>query len=481
MTDAIIIGAGLGGLGCAAKLARAGLQVLVFEKNNHIGGTSAVFRRGPYLFPMGPLSFSFPGRVGRFLEEVGLGKGPAFRRNHFQLVSPHLDIIYSREFDGLRDELAKTFPSESRGIDDFFSELGGMIASLGGGDIAPEERQSWAASPAKDLLNRCGLRNPHLRALLGSQGTGAPSMSLLNLAIMWRAMSAEGIWFPEGGIDGLCRMLEKAVVEAEGEVRLGCGIEGIVVENGRAVGVRIPDGGIVRANWIVSNVDYKTTVLDFLPPKAVPPSHLQAVDRVPYTESELCVYLGVKAGSVDLGRMRAPHLFFRREDRPATGDPEDFDNMEIEICRWSENLAEAAPEGREALVLRVPFSYERVVPWGKGDRVRGEGYKEYKSGLARKLIMTVESVLPGLSRSTEVLETATPLTYRDWGRRRFGSIAGWTWTAEAGAGLGGPFLVRTPVPNLLAVGIYAARELVYGGVPTALHTADLAADAVLEG
>jgi len=479
MSDVIVIGSGLGGLACAAKLARAGLQVLVLEKNGHIGGTSDVFRRGPFRFPMGPLSFSFPGRVGRFLEGIGLGQGPAFRRNHFQLISPGLDIVFSREFDELRDDLAKAFPRESPGIDHFFSDLRGMIASLGGGDLSPEERQAWAAAPAASLLDRCGLRDPRLRALLGAMGTEPPTMSLLNLAVMWRVMADVGIWFPEGGIDGLCRMLEKTVVEGDGEVRLGCGVEGIAVENGRAVGVRIPDGGLLRADWVVSNVDYKTTFLDLLPAEAAPAAFLRAVSRVPYTGSEFCVYLGIEAGKADLRRMRATHLFYRREERPGTGEPEDFDNMDIEICRWSENLTDAAPEGREALVLRVPFPYDRVAPWRKGDRVRREGYREYKAGLAGKLIETVESVLPGLSRSVEVIETATPLTYQDWGRRRLGSIASWTWTAEAG--LDGPYLVRTPVPNLLAVGIYAARELLYGGVPTAFRTAELAAEAVLEG
>lgn len=481
MADAIIIGAGLGGLACAAKLARAGLEVLVLEKNDHIGGTSYNFRRGPYEFPMGPLSFSFPRRVGRFLEDLGLADELAFRRNHFQLVSPAVDVIYSQELDAFRDELIKIFPAESAGIGRFFVELRGMIASLGGGGLSPEERQDWAATPASELLDGCGLRDLRLRALLGSMGTEEPSMSRLNLAVMWRVLSAEGVWFPEGGIDGLCRRLERAVVESEGQVKLGCGVEGVVVEGGRAVGVLIPDGGVLRAAWVISNVDYKTTILDFVPPKAVPAEHLRAVDRVPYTESELCVFLGIDPEKTDLGRMRATHLFYRREDRPGSLDPEDFDNQEVEICRWSENLERAAPKGREALVLRVPFPYERAARWRTGERRRREGYKEYKAELARKLVKTVETVLPGLSRSVEVMDVATPLTYEDWGRRRFGSIAGWTWTAEAGLSLGGPYLVRTPIPGLLAVGIYAARELEYGGVPTAFHTADLAASAVLEG
>jgi phytoene dehydrogenase-like protein len=87
-----------------------------------------------------------------------------------------------------------------------------------------------------------------------------------------------------------------------------------------------------------------------------------------------------------------------------------------------------------------------------------------------------ERVLPGLSGAIEVMEAATPLTYRDWGGRFAGSIAGWGWEAGSSAGLPGRVLVRTPVPGLLVVGAYATTELVLGGVPTALFTGSLAAD-----
>ena len=79
------------------------------------------------------------------------------------------------------------------------------------------------------------------------------------------------------------------------------------------------------------------------------------------------------------------------------------------------------------------------------------------------------------------MDAATPLTYRDWGGRTRGSIAGWTWTAEAAGTLGNRLLVRTPVRGLLAAGLYAASGLFLGGVPTALRTAELAAEAVLRG
>jgi phytoene dehydrogenase-like protein len=118
--DVIVVGAGIGGLGCAAKLARNGLRTLVLEKNAHVGGTSYVFRRGGYAFPMGPLSFSFPERVKELLAEAGVESGIMFRRNHYQLIAPEWDIVYSSPLETLQGELEKRFPLDRAGLGKFF-------------------------------------------------------------------------------------------------------------------------------------------------------------------------------------------------------------------------------------------------------------------------------------------------------------------------------------------------------------------------
>src|SRR4030065_2250841 len=64
--DTIVIGAGMGGLTAAAHLVKAGLRVLVLERNPHAGGTAYVYHRKGFTFPMGPLGFSHP----EFIQET---------------------------------------------------------------------------------------------------------------------------------------------------------------------------------------------------------------------------------------------------------------------------------------------------------------------------------------------------------------------------------------------------------------------------
>lgn len=502
--DVIVVGAGLGGLLAAARLARAGRKVLVLEANPHIGGTSDVFRRGPWTFPMGPLSFSFPDRVRAFLDEAGAETDFTFRRNHFQLLAPGLDVVYSKPVIGLHDDLVRLFPGEASGIGAFFDELRGIITAIRdidrwhpdfavprrgevpSADLEPpdpagrgERVRRWASTPSADLLRNL-LSDRSLICLLGSQGTSPPEMSLLNLGIMWHAMSEVGIWFPSCGVHGLCSRLAAAVGSAGGEIRTSTGVAEILVRGGRAAGVRTAGGETHEAEWIVSNADYKKTFLDLLPPGSVPAAHRETVDAVPYTGSELCVYLGVAPKGVEFGAMRAEHLFYRSEVRDGDPfDPADFANHEIEICRWSDNAPGSGPEGSATLILRAGQPYPAWADWRTGEKIRREGYRKTKNRLAWSLVRTAERALPGLSASVRFMEAATPLTYRDWGRRTFGSIAGWSWTDET-ARLTGRLLVRTPIPRLLAAGIYAATGLFLGGVPTALFTGKLAADLILE-
>jgi phytoene dehydrogenase-like protein len=222
------------------------------------------------------------------------------------------------------------------------------------------------------------------------------------------------------------------------------------------------------------------TFLELLDAGDIPGVDLSAVRGVPYTDSEFCVYLGVRPEQVDLSAIRTDHLFFRREIRSGSElDPGDFDNREIEICFWSRKAPDQAPSGRASLVLRAGFPYGQVERWRLAEKVRKEGYLEYKGRLASDLLQTAESILPGLSGAVEVMESATPLTYRDWGNRHDGSIAGWTWSGPESGRLPGKIFVRTPVAGLLAAGVHAAAELFLGGVATALCTGILAADCIL--
>lgn len=501
--DVIVIGAGFGGLSCATKLAKHGKKVLLLEKNPHVGGTSHIFYRTGYAFPMGPLGFSYPHKVKRFLTGIGIAEEISFKRCHYQLVTPFYDILYSNPFDKFKKDLKRLFPEEKK-IDSFFSELEEIIAlvrdiSSWHPDYLLDLRKNEALKkPGPDLRSRMQrierysrmpgekklsqyFENPALINLLGSQGTHAPTMSVTNLALMWNIMSKEGIWFPSCGVHGLIDMMVKAFLGNGGEIKTSQPVKKILVSDGKGQGVLCGENEVYAAHWIVSSTDYKKTFFELIDKKALTNQHLRFLRDVPYTQSELCVYLGINPNKANLEAMKATHLFFRHKyDVNEIPLLEDFDNREMEICLWSDKAPGLIPSGKAALVLRIGFPYDHFSNFRTGEKKRTEGYKSYKKSLALSLVKTAENIIPGLRSAIEVMDVATPLTYQDWGQRHLGSLAGWTWSVKKRKPRGRIILVETPIPNVLMAGIYAALDLFLGGVPTAIYTGNYAADIILQ-
>jgi phytoene dehydrogenase-like protein len=501
--DAVIIGAGVGGLSCAAKLAINGKKVLILEKIHHIGGTSHIFKRGQYSFPMGPLSFSFPNLVKHLINEMGVKEDITFERNHFQLISPNLDIIYSQEWKEFKINLKNNFPKEEEAIDAFFEEFDKVINAINNvhdwhPDFLIGKRKAIAKKnlllihkyeyelinhyneiSSKDFLNKY-FKDDNLKRLLGSQGTFQPVMNMIHLAFMWNVMSKQGIWFPSCGIHGINQLLQESISRNGGEIKLNTPVKEILIENKKVNGVKTSDDQIYNSKWIIANADYKKVFLELINPIKIPKNHLDMVKNTAYTGSELCVYLGIDPKKVDLSKMRANHLFYRGKiDNSISKNPEYFENKEIEICLWSNKSEKFAPEGRKSLILRVNMPFYYFDKWRLGEKKRKEGYQEFKKKLAQKLIKNVENILPGLTNAVEIIEIATPLTYLDWGQRFEGSVAGWSRDIKK-IRLNTKLLTENPIKNLLLVGIYSVLEPFLGGYPVSMYTGNLAADYILE-
>ncbi len=144
--DAIVIGAGLGGLSGATMLARNGLNVLLLEKHNVPGGYATSFVRGRYEFEIALHELSgigppdMRGSLYRYLEYLGVAGRVDFIHvpNLYRSVFPGLDVTLPVGQEALEAKLVETFPHEARGIRRFLKrvfDLGrdfGRIARTGG-------------------------------------------------------------------------------------------------------------------------------------------------------------------------------------------------------------------------------------------------------------------------------------------------------------------------------------------------------------
>jgi len=499
--DAIIIGAGVGGLTAAAYLARAGLKVIVLEQDSHIGGTAHVFKRGGFTFPTGPQSITVPEYIADSLYELGVEKRLSFMQDHFQVLRGSLDIMISQPLENVAEQLLENFPEERKGILFVIKVLEEVITALdvlqpydlieqAPGCITDNNAcavlERWGSVPARDLFDR-HLKDQSLKDLLGSQGTSETEMSVVLLAQMWRFMSRVGIWYVKDGIETIPVLLAQRVRFFGGDIRLGKKVERIIVEDGVVSGIELAGGTKIKAPLVISDADYRETIEVLLPPDAFPGYEREIISRMQLTSSAFTVFLGVKRELVDLSAFRGDHLFVKlKEGKPVPWKikkavAEDFLKDEIWLSWWSRHEPALAPPGCEALIIKVGAPFDMFAPFSGGGRGRHqECYYSLKEELADAIVAAASNILPGLTGAVVVREVATPLTYKYWGRRSEGSVAGWSWRSGEHPKPWARSLVSTNVSGLLMVGLQSFTRLFYGGMGTSMYSGKYASDIVLK-
>ncbi len=507
--DTIIVGAGIGGLTAAAELVKAGLRVLVLDRNPHPGGTAYVYKRRGFSFPMGPLGFSNPALVNEKLKDLGDNEGFKLDRIHYRIRAFDLDIPLSLPFPRMIEELTRLFPSDPEGIKEFFQELETIPApSLHPASDRPTPKTAKEIS-ALDYLGRT-IKDWKLRRVLGSLGTREAYSSLPLLAAMWKLMCKEGIWYPVGSTKSFCDRLAERVVGPPGhsggsekaggakgdlkgvsEIRLAKEVTRVRTKGGRVIGVLLRDGTELNSAFVISNADYKTTFVKLMDPLEIPDSLYHAVVHARQTGSIFQVCLGVDTDRVDLSSFsNAQRLIYRRnqtdsfEDltvdwRAPLADPEVLVRQELEISLWSRDDPLLVPRGGASIVIRADADHSHFSRFRTAWRKRSPEYAGYKMQLGRSLLREAEKIVPGLERSAVVMDIATPLTFEEQGGRSGGAVAGWSWDYEDCKDLRPRELVRTPIKGLYMAGYQAFSALFMGGIPTAMESGKRAAQAVL--
>ena len=495
--DVIIVGAGIGGLTAAAMLVKAGLHVLILDRNPHPGGTAYVYQRKGFTFPMGPLGFSTPSLIRDTLVELD-GGDLKLSQIQYRIKAFDLDVPLSLPFPRMIEELTRLFPTEAKAIGQFFKNVEELVSAIQFPDVDFNRSILEKAAEKSALEYLSGLvRDWRLRRVLGSIGTQEPYSSLPLVSAMWELMSNEGIWYPVGGIHSLCERMVQAVIGRQenhqgiGEIRLGAEVKEIRVDKGKVLGVTLKDGMRIDSDAIISNADYQITFIKLIGSKAVPDEWNQAVLNAKQTRSNFQVCLGVDGNRVDLSSFKdADRLIYRRSQGTSSEEldwgtdeinPEDLAGQELEVSLLSKHDKTLCPAGTEVIVIRTEAEHSHFTRFRPAWRKRVPEYQDYKMRLGRALIQEIEKFISGLEKAILVTDIATPLTFEEQGGRSGGAVAGWSWNYEDRPDHRARELVRTPIKGLYMAGYQAFSTLFMGGVPTAMESGKRAAQAVLQG
>jgi phytoene dehydrogenase-like protein len=314
--DAVVVGAGMGGLVATALLARAGKRTLVVDGHYVAGGNATVFRRRRWEFDVGIhyIGDCGPnGTIPRILRACG-ARGVRFRPLDAELEQctfPDFDFTIPRDKPAFRARLLARFPSEARGIRRYFRFLDQVDRVQHALATRSRWRQlaalvrsplvlRWANRTCGEFLDSC-TRDARLRAVLTAQnGTYAVApgrVSAILHAGLQNHYFVDGGWYPEGGGQVMADRLADAIEEAGGHVRLRTRAARIDVADGRVTGVTLESrhhGMVtVTAPVVVSNADLKRTVLELVGAERFPPEFVERVERFEMALPLFVVYLGL--------------------------------------------------------------------------------------------------------------------------------------------------------------------------------------------
>jgi phytoene desaturase len=298
MARVVVIGAGMGGLAAAARLATVGHRVVVCEQAEQVGGKLARFSRDGFTFDTGPSLLTLPAvyrdlfiKTGKPIEDsIELVEvDPAFRYRFpgsDDGGATWLDVPNASQAR-LRAALDETLgPGAGDDWGRFLerahaiwqatrgpfleSPLGGARDLLG---LARRTGDLRTVAPWQSLrsLGRRYLRDPRLRMLLDRYATytgSDPRRAPAALAVVPYVEQTFGAWHVRGGLHRLADAVHERALLRGVQVRTGADVTRLLVDGGRAAGVELATGERLPADVVVSDADAAQLYEDLLPPTA---------------------------------------------------------------------------------------------------------------------------------------------------------------------------------------------------------------------
>jgi len=462
MRDVVVVGGGHNGLACAAYLARAGLDVLVLERRPVVGGAAVTEETWPgyrvstasYVVSLMPPRIESELGLSRFGYRVSIimpdyylpfpdgssltlwgdGERDAGEIAKFSKVDADSYLEFDRYFERvgrlLKDLLFAVPPNLSLRDLPRWAGLARRFRTWTGRDVADLVRLFTMS--AADFLDEW-FEDERVKGALATQaiigGWNGP-MSPGSAYVLMHHWIGEvdgqaGAWgWVHGGMGAVSDVLARAASAAGAEVRTSSPVRRVVVRDGRALGVEMDDGSLIRARRVVSGAHPVTTYRDLVGEEHLPEDVIRDVRRFRTRSGSVKV-------NVALGELPRPAAW----EGPVPGDPHTGLLAISPSVEYLERAWDDAKYGRTSdqpyIETVFPTAFEPgLAPEGKhvmlaftqfGPYRLAEGsWETERDAYGQKVIATLGRYCPNIEGAVEHLEVLAPPDLE----MRFGLLGG---------------------------------------------------------
>ncbi|MDB9953171.1 NAD(P)/FAD-dependent oxidoreductase [Porticoccaceae bacterium] len=502
--DAIVIGSGIGGLCSAALLSQMGKKVIVLEQHYTAGGFTHAYERNGYEWDVG---VHYIGDMGRKSQGRGLFDFISGGKLKWAEMDPVYDriILGDEKFDfvagkeNFKNSLKEQFPDDVDAIDKYVELVTATTKYMGAVSQAKamptpvaklmslsskNKFPDYALDTSYDVLRRLTDNEKLIAVLCGQWGDhGCPpkdSVFLMHALIAGHYFN--GGFYPVGGASQIAATIIPQIQVSGGDVFTYADVQEIIIDKGRAVGVKMVDGHCLYAEHIISNAGVVNTFSELLPAALSKElGYQQKVDALETSMSHGGMYLGLKGTAEELQLPKTNLWIYideHHDDNVAAlrKDPSaPLPLVYVSFPSAKDPDFQRRYPGRSTIEIVIgPCDFEAYRQWAdKTWGKRGDDYEALKENLSERMLEALYKQMPQLRGKVDYSEVSTPLSTSHFCRYKKGEAYGLAhnkarfqqdWlkpkTAVPGLYLTGQDVISCGVVGALMAGMVTAMSVV---------------------
>lgn len=451
--DAVIIGAGIGGLILANLLAKDGLRVLLLEQHYMVGGFCSTFRRKGFVFDAAshfyPLLGNKTSMTGKLIHDLGVTTewvkmDPV---DHFHFPDGSIFRV-SADYETYLDDLKREFPDEADNLDGFFAfvreaYLKGLL------HFFRNRTMPWIRThehlSVRDVLDQY-FHTDKLKLLLTADGPhwGAPpNRTSFIFDSMLRLSYFLGNYYPVGGSQAFADELAQRFEERGGHILMKSEATRIIVEEGKATGIELECGPRrkrlhyrVHADKIISNADMLQTVDRLVGRRHFPEAFLSGMDKL--TPSHPCYLCHIGLRDVAPEFLADIQGYYWNK-----WDPDLLGRGGLRFKVFVPSLFEPAmaPPGHQTVIIQkvIDLDYGGITDW-----------PAHKQEIEDYVLSNLAKLIPNFHDKLVTYSSASAHTSWRFTRNHEGAMLGWAMEpGQLGDLRPG---IQSPIDNLLFTG-----------------------------